>query len=123
MYERLVKYTLLMIGLCCVLLGFIGIFLPLLPTTPFLILALACFAKSSEKFHRWLLNAPYLGEILADWEKDKKICAKRKKSIYLMVVITFFISILILHERLALQLMLLIIMCVLLFFIKRIDEK
>lgn len=106
-----------------ILLGLIGIFLPLLPTTPFFILALACFARSSPHLHQKLLNAPYIGPILEDWEADKKIEKKRKKQIILIVFATFSVSIIMLQGRIYLQLLLLFIMSLLLVFIQRIDEK
>lgn len=46
------------------LLAVVGIFVPLLPTVPFLLLSVACFARSSEKFHNWLLEHPQLGPMI-----------------------------------------------------------
>lgn len=117
------RYFLIAVAFISILLGLIGIFLPLLPTTPFFILALACFARSSEHLHQKLLNAPYIGPILVDWEADKKIDKQRKKQIILVVLTSFAISIAVLHSYIYLQLLLLIIMCILLFFINRIEEK
>ena len=55
-------------GLLSLLLGIIGIFLPLLPTTPFVILAAYCFSKSSQRMHSWLLSRPVFGPIAKEWE-------------------------------------------------------
>lgn len=55
------RLLLMSVGTLCVVLGFAGIFLPLLPTTPFLLLAAACYAKSSQKFYDWLVNHRWLG--------------------------------------------------------------
>lgn len=123
MHKQLYRYLVIFIGGLSILLGLLGIILPLLPTTPFFILALSCFSRSSPYFHQKLLKTPYIGETLQDWEKHKKIDKKRKLQIYLVVLSSFMLSILMLRESLLLQLLLILIMSVLLFFIRRIDEK
>lgn len=62
-------------GFGCVFfgLGVVGVFLPVLPTTPFMILAASCFAKSSKRFHLWLMNHPTFGKLLQDWEQRRAI--------------------------------------------------
>lgn len=50
------RYILITIGLISAIVGFIGIVVPLLPTTPFLLLAAVCFSRSSERFNRWLVS-------------------------------------------------------------------
>lgn len=117
------RYLLISIALFSIILGLLGIFLPILPTTPFFILALACFARSSPLFHQKLLNAPIIGKTLQDWEKDKKIEKQRKLRIYLIVIVTFLISITLVYKNLMLQLLLVFIMAILLLFIRNIDEK
>ena len=65
MTSRLMKALLVACGALCVALGIVGIFLPLMPTTVFLLLAAACFARSSERFHRRLVEHPMLGPYIA----------------------------------------------------------
>ncbi len=69
---------LLAIGWLSVLLGVIGIFLPVLPTTPFLLLAAACFVRSSRRFYLWLVNHTHLGPWIRDYLEGKGIPLKGK---------------------------------------------
>ena len=73
-----IRWTLIVSGTIFVALGFIGVFLPLLPTTPFLLLAAACFAKSSEKSYHWLLNNRWFGEYIKNYQEKKAIPLKTK---------------------------------------------
>jgi uncharacterized protein len=68
----------LALGLVFVGIGFAGIVLPVLPTTPFLILAAACFARSSTRLERWLLEHPHFGPVLRDWRERGAIPARAK---------------------------------------------
>ncbi len=81
------KIVFFIIGYSCVGLALIGIFLPGIPTTPFLIVALWAFAKSSKKLHYWLLNHKKFGPTLSNWESHKVVPKKGKK---LMVILQFF---------------------------------
>jgi len=56
----------------------LGVFLPLLPTTPFVLLAAACFARSSEKWHRWMLENETFGPMIRNWEKNRCISCRVK---------------------------------------------
>lgn len=77
----------------CLILGTLGIVLPLLPTTPFVLLALWCFSRSSERFHSWLLNHRYFGQVLSDWEQHRGLTTVHKRRAYLVVVVSFSFSI------------------------------
>ncbi|MCC2971162.1 YbaN family protein [Massilia sp. IC2-476] len=65
-------------GVLALLLGILGIFLPLLPTTPFLLLASWCFARGSERLHGWLLSHRVFGEYLRNFEAGRGIPLKAK---------------------------------------------
>lgn len=71
--NRWIKGTLITAGTICVGLGVLGIFLPLLPTTPFLLLAAACFARSSKRFYDWLINNRGFGNYVKNYRKEKGV--------------------------------------------------
>lgn len=122
MHRFLTKPTLFVLGWVFVFLGTVGVVLPLLPTTPFMILAAACFAKSSPRFHKWLLDNRWFGQDLKQWEETKTVSHKVKPRATALIILTFSISIAILHGRIELQLMLVGIASILLFFIWRLKE-
>ena len=85
------RMILISLGWLCVSLGFIGIFVPGIPTTIFLIIALWAFTKSSKKLRNWLLNHKRFGPILNNWQQHKVVPRRAK---ILMVVLMTFASIL-----------------------------
>ena len=80
------RIILLSLGLLCVGLAFIGIFIPGIPTTPFLIVALWAFAQSSKKFHAWLLNHKRFGTVLRNWEAHKVVPIKAKITMVILQI-------------------------------------
>ena len=78
------RILLISLGWLCVGLGFVGIFVPGIPTTIFLIIALWAFTKSSEKLRHWLLNHKRFGPILNNWQEHKVVPRRAK---ILMVVL------------------------------------
>ena len=68
----------LLLGFFFLGIGVLGIVLPVLPTTPFVLLAAACFARSSEKWHRWLLANPTFGPMVRNWEENRCISCRVK---------------------------------------------
>lgn len=79
------KIFLIAVGWLAVLLGVLGIFLPLLPTTPFLLLASACFARGSTRMHHWLQTNRVFGKYLRDYENGKGIPLRAKVWILLFM--------------------------------------
>lgn len=76
--HAVVRYLLFACGCLSVALGVIGIFLPVLPTTPFLLLAAACFARSSQRFYLWLVMHPQLGPWIRDYLDGQGLPLKGK---------------------------------------------
>lgn len=79
------KYILIATGLVSLSLGILGIFLPLLPTTPFLLLASYCFIRSSKRLHLWLINHRIFGEYINNYLVNKAITLRMK--IYTLIVL------------------------------------
>ncbi len=72
------KWILVTIGTIAIGLGVIGIFVPLLPTTPFLLLAAACFARSSESLYTWLIGHRWFGGYIRHYHEHKAITLRAK---------------------------------------------
>nr|WP_178099934.1 YbaN family protein [Stutzerimonas degradans] len=79
----------LTVGWLAVALGVVGIFLPVLPTTPFMLLAAACFVRSSERFYVWLVEHPRLGPWFRDYLEGNGIPLKGKA----YTILTMWVSI------------------------------
>lgn len=76
--SKLKKHSLILVGHTFLGLGILGIFLPLMPTTIFLILSGACYAKSSPRMHDWLLTNKYFGKYLKNYREEKGTPLKLK---------------------------------------------
>lgn len=76
--RKIVRALWFIAGTICVVLGAIGIVFPILPTTPFLLAAAACYYKSSERMHRWLLNNRWFGEYIRNYTEGKGLTKRTK---------------------------------------------
>jgi uncharacterized membrane protein YbaN (DUF454 family) len=122
MKQQLMKCLLFFIACLATIAGVIGIVLPLLPATPFFIFAVFAFSKSAPRFQHFLLTLPIVGDGLKQWQVQKRIDRKRKPTIYISIIVSFFISIYFLMGQHYLQLLLVILMLMLLIFIKKLPE-
>ncbi|MBS1176987.1 MAG: hypothetical protein H6R06_1399 [Proteobacteria bacterium] len=77
----------LLAGACSLLTGIVGIFLPLLPTTPFVLLAAFCFSRGSLRCETWLLNHPRFGPMVRDWRANRAISLRAKQLASAMMVL------------------------------------
>ena len=85
-------------GMICLALGSVGIFLPVLPTTPFVLLAAFFFARGSPRLHRWLLRNPVMGRMIRDWQRNGVIRLRPKLTATAMMVLlcsytVFFVAV------------------------------
>lgn len=108
-YYGIARLALLVAGNIFVGLGILGIFLPLLPATPFFLLAAACFAKSSPKFYDWLINTRWFGSFLKNYRDNKCIPKKVKLVSILILWIVIFGTIVFAVEAILIKIILLII--------------
>lgn len=95
MRKRAIQLFLITAGTVCVVLGIIGLFLPLIPTTPFLLLASACYLRGSKRMHAWLLSHGKLGGYIRNFEQGNGIPRQAKiftiATLWLSIVMSLFL--------------------------------
>lgn len=89
----LVRMLLLCAGVLFVVLGLVGLVLPIMPTTVFLVLAAACFARGSKRFYNLLLNSPAFGPAILEWRRHRSIPWRTKLFAIAVTVVSFAFSI------------------------------
>lgn len=120
--SRLVRGLYLAAGIIALVLAVLGIMLPVLPTTPFVLLAAACFARSSERFYNALLANRITGSIIYEWRTHRSMPRRVKKGVYVLMCLSFGSSILLL-STLWHQLLLAAVGIILTIFIWRIPVR
>lgn len=103
------RWVLLVTGCIAVGLGVLGIFLPVLPTVPFLLLALACFTRSSARFHRWLLDHDQLGPLIRPYLDGRGMTRASKLKAITLIWASIGISVLVLLSTPWIQALLLMV--------------
>jgi len=120
--SRLMRLVFLWLGFVALLLGALGVVVPVLPTTPFILLAAACFARGSERFHRHLLAHRIAGPIVREWEEHRSMPPGVKAWAFALMVVSFGVSLLLVPSAWH-RLMLLAIAAVLAFFLWRVPVR
>ncbi len=87
------RWALLIVGTVSLVLGIIGLALPIVPTTPFLLVSAACYARSSRKFYVWLVTNRWFGPSIRDWRAGRGIPLRAKISATVVIAVTFGTSV------------------------------
>ena len=117
------RWALFIAGWFAVVLGVIGIFVPVLPTVPFLLLAAACFGRSSERFYRWLHGHAHLGPLLRPYLQGRGISRSAKVKAISLIWGSIAISVLLLIEVAWVRGLLLLIGCCVTLYLMWLPNK
>ena len=118
-----VRAALVVAGSGFVVVGLAGIFLPVLPTTPFLLLAAACYARASRRFYNALLNSRLFGPAILEWQQHRAIAWRTKLTAIALLTVTFATSIVFFVEDFWLRLALVVVGLVLGVWLYRIPSR
>ena len=91
--NRFFRYLLISAGTIFLGLGIVGIFLPVLPTTPFLLLSAACYARSSKRFYDWLMNNKWFGTYIKNYREGRGVPLKFKIFTLSLLLLTIIFSV------------------------------
>jgi uncharacterized protein len=89
------RWAYILAGWLSLLVGLIGVWVPLLPTTPFVLLAAFCFSQGSERLHRWLRNSRLFGRVIQDWETYRGIRTPAKITATVLIAGLFVVTLLV----------------------------
>ncbi|HFE39534.1 MAG TPA: DUF454 domain-containing protein [Gammaproteobacteria bacterium] len=117
------RVFLVLLGTGFVVLGVVGVFLPILPTTPFMLLAAWCYARSSRRFYNWIMNNRVFGPIIREWRQYRSIPRRAKRTALILMPSTFAISIVFFVPIFWVQLMLAVLCVVMFYYMWRIPVR
>ena len=126
MRDSIKKLLLVSLGTLSLIIGIIGILIPLLPTTPFLLLAAACYIKGSKKFYNWLIKNRWLGQYIKNYQDDRGIPFKVKIITVIVLWSTIITSSILFVSNLIIKIILFIIaisVTIHIIKIKTVDKK
>ena len=107
--DKIKRGVFFLLGVVFLILGGVGVFMPILPTTPFLLLSAACFYKSSRRMHNWILHNRWFGDYIRNYSEGKGISSKAKLSTLILLWALILYSIFWVVNNLFIQLALLTI--------------
>ncbi len=107
--QKLKKAILVILGTFFLLLGIIGIILPVLPTTPFLILAAACYLRGSDRMYQWMMNNRYFGDLIRNYMERRGIKPRQKTYAIFMLWFLMLITLVYFVQQFYLRLILVIV--------------
>jgi uncharacterized membrane protein YbaN (DUF454 family) len=119
---RSLRAVLVVAGTLSLAIGVIGIVIPVLPTTPFLLLAAACYARASDRLYAWLIGQPSLGPIITEWRSSRSLPPGVRTRALALVALSFGVSI-VLADGLLLRAGLVVIALVVCAFLYRIPTR
>ena len=105
----MLKKLLVAAGTLSLALGILGVFIPLLPTTPFLLLSAACYARGSERFYRWLTGHRHLGRYISDYREGRGIPLGTKVSAIVLLWSSIVYAVVAITDGVVVEALLLII--------------
>lgn len=121
--SRVVRVLLRVAGVTCVVLGIVGLVLPVLPTTPFMLLAAYCFARASPRLHRRLLRSKTFGPMIREWQQHRAIPWRTKMTAIALMAATMTVSIVFFVRSPALKAALAMLGVVLAFWLYRVPSR
>ena len=117
------RYFYIVFGFTSLGLGITGAFLPVLPTTVFILIAAYCFSRGSPRLHTWLCTNQRFGPIINQWQQDRSMSPRIKARALVMIALSFGISIFLFVESTGLRFLLLIVAVVLIAYIHHIPSR
>ena len=117
------KHIFIIAGTLCVILGVLGIFLPVLPTTPFLLLAAACYFRGSDRFYHWLMSNRILGTYIRNYLEGKGMPMRSKIITLLLLWLTIGLTIAFGIQNIFIRIILVIIALGVTIYISRLKTR
>ncbi len=120
--SKTMRYIYMGLGFFFLVLAIIGVILPVLPTTPFLLVTAACWARGSPRFYHWLMNHQHLGPYLRAWRDERRIPRHAKIAASVMIVISISFAIVLVIPLLIAKIMTAVIGLVVILYLWRFPD-